>query len=142
MFIGTDIGKVAPHMFYQACKVSGKNSTPCIEKIVDGTMFIEIEFKPENDMTVICDCVGILKERNVDVEHRFPDNLAQKNKKKSTRCRMVFRAQLIDGCGSHSEILQVCSNIIICSKYCRTNLVLEQSSINIYDTPSSTSWCS
>ena len=48
-------------MFYQACKVSGKNSTPCNEKKVDGTILIEIELKPESDMTVTCDCVGILK---------------------------------------------------------------------------------
>lgn len=61
VFIGTDIGRVAPHMFYQACKVAGKNSTQCNEKKVDGTMVIEIDFKPETDMTVTCDCVGILK---------------------------------------------------------------------------------
>lgn len=48
-------------MFYQACKVAGKNSTPCSEKKVDGTMIIEIDFKPESEMTVTCDCVGILK---------------------------------------------------------------------------------
>lgn len=120
VFIGTDVGKVAPHMFYQACKVSGKNSTPCNEKKVEGTMFIEIEFKPENDMIVTCDCVGILKERNVDVEHRFPDHLSQKNKKKSTRCRMVFRTQINNEDGSHLETLQVCSNAIICSKYTHT----------------------
>lgn len=61
VFIGTDIGRVAPHMFYQACKVAGKNSTQCNEKKVDGTMVIEIDFKPETDMTITCDCVGILK---------------------------------------------------------------------------------
>lgn len=61
VFIGTDIGRVAPHMFYQACKVAGKNSTQCNEKKVDGTVVIEIEFKPEQDMTITCDCVGILK---------------------------------------------------------------------------------
>lgn len=48
-------------MFYQACKVSGKNSTPCVEKKFEGTIVIEIELKPEIDMTVTCDCVGILK---------------------------------------------------------------------------------
>ncbi|XP_019846126.2 nuclear factor of activated T-cells 5 isoform X3 [Bactrocera dorsalis] len=115
VFIGTDIGRVAPHMFYQACKVAGKNSTQCNEKKVDGTMVIEIDFKPESDMTVTCDCVGILKERNVDVEHRFPDHLAQKNKKKSTRCRMVFRTQLTHEDGT-LEMLQVCSNPIICTQ--------------------------
>uniref|UniRef100_A0A1A9X1E9 Nuclear factor of activated T-cells 5 n=1 Tax=Glossina brevipalpis TaxID=37001 RepID=A0A1A9X1E9_9MUSC len=115
VFIGTDIGRVAPHMFYQACKVAGKNSTQCNEKKVDGTVVIEIDFKPEQDMTITCDCVGILKERNVDVEHRFPDHLAQKNKKKSTRCRMVFRTQLTLDDGT-IETLQVCSNPIICTQ--------------------------
>ncbi|XP_022228444.2 homeotic protein female sterile isoform X6 [Drosophila obscura] len=115
VFIGTDIGRVAPHMFYQACKVAGKNSTQCNEKKVDGTMVIEIDFKPETDMTITCDCVGILKERNVDVEHRFPEHLTQKNKKKSTRCRMVFRTQLTRDDGT-TETLQVCSNPIICTQ--------------------------
>ncbi|XP_065365994.1 nuclear factor of activated T-cells 5 isoform X5 [Calliphora vicina] len=115
VFIGTDIGRVAPHMFYQACKVAGKNSTQCNEKKVDGTVVIEIDFKPDQDMTITCDCVGILKERNVDVEHRFPEHLAQKNKKKSTRCRMVFRTQLAHDDGT-VETLQVCSNPIICTQ--------------------------
>lgn len=61
IFIGTDVGRVSPHMFYQACKVSGKNSTPCNEKKVEGTILIETDLKPENDMTATCDCVGILK---------------------------------------------------------------------------------
>lgn len=63
IFIGTDVGRVAPHMFYQACKVSGKNSTPCNEKKVEGTILIEIDLKPDSDMTATCDCVGILKVR-------------------------------------------------------------------------------
>lgn len=96
VFIGSDIGRVSPHMFYQACKVSGKNSTPCSERKTEGTMVIEIELKPENDMTVVCDCVGILKERNVDVEHRFPNQSTARNKKKSTKCRMVFRASVLN----------------------------------------------
>lgn len=61
IFIGTDVGRVTPHMFYQACKVSGKNSTPCSEKKVEGTIIIEIELKPETNMCATCDCVGILK---------------------------------------------------------------------------------
>ncbi|XP_059619385.1 nuclear factor of activated T-cells 5 isoform X2 [Phlebotomus argentipes] len=115
VFIGTDVDRVAPHMFYQACKVSGKNSTPCVEKKVDGTMVIELELKPEQDMTVTCDCVGILKERNVDVEHRFPDQSTPRSKKKSTRCRMVFRTIITNDDGS-TESLQVCSQQIICTQ--------------------------
>ncbi|XP_031624806.1 nuclear factor of activated T-cells 5-like isoform X2 [Contarinia nasturtii] len=116
IFIGTDVGRVAPHMFYQACKVSGKNSTPCNEKKVEGTIVIEIDLKPETDMTATCDCVGILKERNVDVEHRFPDQTAgPRSKKKSTRCRMVFRTQITHDDGT-IETLQVCSQQIICTQ--------------------------
>lgn len=83
-------------------------------------MVIEIELKPENDMTVICDCVGILKERNVDVEHRLGRNNSlaasvTRNKKKSTKCRMVFRAKINDDT-NFTEILQICSNIITCTQ--------------------------
>ncbi|XP_070491978.1 nuclear factor of activated T-cells 5-like isoform X2 [Chironomus tepperi] len=120
VFIGNDVGKVSPHIFYQACKVSGKNSTPCNEAKVDGTMVIEIEIKPENDMTVICDCVGILKERNVDVEHRLGKNntitaTVTRNKKKSTKCRMIFRTKINEDT-EYSEVLQICSNTITCTQ--------------------------
>lgn len=68
-------------------------------------------------MTVICDCVGILKERNVDVEHRLGRDhtlatTVTRNKKKSTKCRMVFRAQI----GDTTEIVQICSNTITCTQ--------------------------
>lgn len=53
VYIGTDQGREAPHMFYQACRVSGKNSTPCVEKNVNGTVLIEIEFDPAKEMTVM-----------------------------------------------------------------------------------------
>lgn len=59
--------------------------------------------------------MGILKERNVDVEHRFPEEGSGRSKKKSTRCRMVFRTSIthIDGT---VETLQVTSQPIVCSK--------------------------
>lgn len=115
IFVGTDVGRVAPHMFYQACRVSGKNSTPCIERKVDGTVVIEVDLDPSKDMVVTCDCVGILKERNVDVEHRFPDQTAARNKKKSTRCRMVFRTVVQNDDGT-TDLLQVCSQPIVCTQ--------------------------
>lgn len=103
-------------MFYQACKVSGKNSTPCSEKKVDGTIVIELQLDPAKEMIATCDCVGILKERNVDVEHRFPEQLGSRNKKKSTRCRMVFRTTITHDDGK-IETLQICSQPIVCSKF-------------------------
>lgn len=63
-----------------------------------------------------CDCVGILKERNVDVEHRFPEESSARSKKKSTRCRMVFRTTITHPNGS-TETLQVTSQPIVCSEY-------------------------
>lgn len=59
------MGRVAPHMFYQACRVSGKNSTPCTEIKIAGTLVIQIELDPAKEMKVICDCVGILKVRKI-----------------------------------------------------------------------------
>ncbi|KAF4519089.1 hypothetical protein B566_EDAN001681 [Ephemera danica] len=115
VFIGSDVERVSPHMFYQACKVCGKNSTPCTEQKVEGTVVIELQFDPAKKMIVTCDCVGILKERNVDVEHRFPDETVSRSKKKSTRCRMVFRTCVERPNGSW-ETLQVVSQAIACTQ--------------------------
>lgn len=116
IFIGTDVGRAAPHMFYQACKVSSKNSTPCTETKIEGTVVIEVDLTPDTDMTVTCDCIGILKERNVDVELRFPDQLTPKSKKKSTRCRMIFKTEIVNDEGE-KESLYICSQPIVCSEY-------------------------
>ncbi|KFB42537.1 hypothetical protein ZHAS_00010247 [Anopheles sinensis] len=115
VFIGTDEGQPTPHIFYQACRVSGKNSTPCTERKLDGTTVIEMQLKPDAAMTATCDCVGILKERNVDVEHRFPEQTATLTKNKSTRCRMVFRT-FVTGDDGLTEVLQVCSQQIVCTQ--------------------------
>lgn len=121
VFIGTDQGKVQPHMFYQASRVCGKNSTPCQERRLDGTTVLEIDMLPSKDMTVSCDCVGILKERNVDVEKRLVRYGGTRNKKRSTKCRLVFRVVLPaqrgqDTGGLPSEILQVASAPILCTQ--------------------------
>lgn len=59
----------------------------------------------------------------MDVEHRFGEALGgsssglhvSRGKKKSTRCRMVFRVDIMNAAGD-LETLQVCSTQIICSK--------------------------
>ena len=53
VFVANDTGKVKPHGFYQACRVCGKNSTPCTERDIDGTTVIEMEMLPSEDMTVM-----------------------------------------------------------------------------------------
>ena len=50
VYIGSDNSKFKPHGFYQACKVSGKNATPCNEKDIEGTKVIEIQLEPTKDM--------------------------------------------------------------------------------------------
>jgi len=128
IFIGNESGKVAPHMFYQVCKVTGKNSNPCEESKVDGTDVIELTAKPYNDMRLICDCIGILKERYTDIESRFPKQTSWKNtKKKSTKCRMVFRA-IVQNRTGQSETLQVVSDVINCSQLPGTPEILRMSS--------------
>ena len=88
---------------------------------VDGTTVISFVLRPENGMEVVVDCVGILKERNVDVEHKLQklkgrttaqvkgnSNITDSGtggvihgqiipgltKKRSTRARMVFKCDL------------------------------------------------
>jgi nuclear factor of activated T-cells 5 len=107
-----------------------------------GTTVINMELQPENDMQVTIDCIGILKERNVDVEQKVSrlgknaqcssggssggssgssstgspvSGLAQK--KRSTRCRLVFRCRLpTSNASGQPEILQVVSSPILCTQ--------------------------
>ena len=127
VFIGTDSGRAVPHMFYQVCRVTGKHSSPCQENKINGTDVIEILSDPINDNIVICDCIGILKERFADVEQRFPKHKNWKsNKKKSTKCRMVFRAAVETSSGS-TEVLEVVSDIINCTQLPGTPEILKMS---------------
>lgn len=46
VFVGAENGKpVKPHGFYQACKVTGRNTTPCDEIEIEGTKVIQIPFQ-------------------------------------------------------------------------------------------------
>ena len=127
MYIGNDAGKVVPHMFYQACKVTGKNSFPCNEKKVEGTDVIEVSLEPGLEKILVCDCVGILKERFADVEARFPKQKNWKtSKKKSTKCRLIMRAPIINKDGK-KEVLQVASGVINCTQLPGTPEILRMS---------------
>ena len=155
-FIGHDKQLGIPHLFYQASKITGKNSTRCTTSKIDGTTVINMELLPEYDMQATIDCIGILKERNVDVEQKVskmktgtsnivsPINAINTNqaaildptklvngqsnqsnsnlnvtnvsnftqKKRSTRCRLVFRCKI----PATNEILQVISSPILCTQ--------------------------
>lgn len=52
VFVANDAGRVKPHGFYQACRVTGRNTTVCKEVDIEGTTVIEIPLEPSNDMTL------------------------------------------------------------------------------------------
>uniref|UniRef100_I3KC48 Nuclear factor of activated T-cells 5 n=1 Tax=Oreochromis niloticus TaxID=8128 RepID=I3KC48_ORENI len=112
VFVANDAGRVKPHGFYQACRVTGRNTTACKEVDIEGTTVIEIPLEPSNDMTLAVDCVGILKLRNADVEARIG---VAGSKKKSTRARLAFRVNIPQPDGS-TLTLQVPSSPILCTQ--------------------------
>ncbi|XP_069822211.1 nuclear factor of activated T-cells 5 isoform X2 [Dendropsophus ebraccatus] len=123
VFVGNDSGRVKPHGFYQACRVTGRNTTPCKEVDIEGTTVIEVMLDPGNVMTLAVDCVGILKLRNADVEARI--GIAG-SKKKSTRARLVFRVNIPRKDGSVLT-LQTPSSPILCTQPAGVPEILKKS---------------
>ena len=52
VFVANDTGRVKPHGFYQACRVTGRNTTACKEVDIEGTTVIEVSLEPSNSMTL------------------------------------------------------------------------------------------
>ncbi|MBN3273726.1 NFAT5 factor, partial [Polyodon spathula] len=123
IFVGSDSGRVKPHGFYQACRVTGRNTTPCKEIDIEGTTVIEVCLEPANNMTLAVDCVGILKLRNADVEARIG---VAGSKKKSTRARLVFRVSISRPDGSILT-LQTPSSPILCTQPAGAPEILKKS---------------
>ncbi|XP_038135479.1 nuclear factor of activated T-cells, cytoplasmic 4 [Cyprinodon tularosa] len=93
VFVGTaDDRSIRPHPFYQIHRVTGKMvGTASHESVQAGTKLLDIPLNPENNMTAIIDCAGILKLRNSDIELRKGEtDVGRKN----TRVRLVFRTHL------------------------------------------------
>ncbi|TNN87595.1 Nuclear factor of activated T-cells 5 [Liparis tanakae] len=111
VFVGNDSGRVKPHGFYQACRVTGRNTTACKEVDIDGTTVIQVSLDQSTNMALAVDCVGILKLRNADVEARIG---VAGSKKKSTRARLVFRVNIPRPDGSVLT-LQIPSSPILCN---------------------------
>uniref|UniRef100_A0A672I7K2 RHD domain-containing protein n=1 Tax=Salarias fasciatus TaxID=181472 RepID=A0A672I7K2_SALFA len=93
VFVGTaDDRSIRPHPFYQIHRVTGKMvGTASHESVQAGTKVLDIPLNPENNMTALIDCAGILKLRNSDIELRKGEtDVGRKN----TRVRLVFRTHL------------------------------------------------
>ncbi|KAI4825001.1 hypothetical protein KUCAC02_020706 [Chaenocephalus aceratus] len=123
VFVANDAGRVKPHGFYQACRVTGRNTTACKEVDIEGTTVIEIPLEPSSDMTLAVDRVGILKLRNADVEARIG---VAGSKKKSTRARLAFRVNIPQPDGSVLT-LQVTSSPILCTQPAGVPEILKKS---------------
>ncbi|KPP75144.1 nuclear factor of activated T-cells 5-like, partial [Scleropages formosus] len=133
VFVGNDTGRVKPHGFYQACRVTGRNTTACKEVDIEGTTVIEVCLDPSSNMTLALenmvvqlnrvDCVGILKLRNADVEARIG---VAGSKKKSTRARLVFRVNIPRSDGSMFT-LQAPSSPILCTQPAGVPEILKKS---------------
>ncbi|KAM3608608.1 uncharacterized protein V6R79_001602 [Siganus canaliculatus] len=123
VFVANDAGRVKPHGFYQACRVTGRNTTACKEVDIEGTTVIEIPLEPSSEMTLAVDCVGILKLRNADVEARIG---VAGSKKKSTRARLAFRVNIPQPDGSVLT-LQVPSSPILCTQPAGVPEILKKS---------------
>ncbi|KAJ3596202.1 hypothetical protein NHX12_002611 [Muraenolepis orangiensis] len=123
VFVANDTGRVKPHGFYQACRVTGRNTTACKEVEIEGTTVIEIPLEPSGDMSLAVDCVGILKLRNADVEARIG---VAGSKKKSTRARLAFRVNIPQPDGSLLT-LQTTSSPILCTQPAGVPEILKKS---------------
>ncbi|KAI2648119.1 Nuclear factor of activated T-cells 5 [Labeo rohita] len=123
VFVANDAGRVKPHGFYQACRVTGRNTTACKEVDIEGTTVIEVNLEPTNSMTLAVDCVGILKLRNADVEARIG---VAGSKKKSTRARLAFRVNIPRADGSVLT-LQALSSPILCTQPAGVPEILKKS---------------
>ncbi|XP_060770702.1 nuclear factor of activated T-cells 5a isoform X2 [Neoarius graeffei] len=123
VFVANDAGRVKPHGFYQACRVTGRNTTACKEVDIEGTTVIEVNLEPSNSMTLAVDCVGILKLRNADVEARIG---VAGSKKKSTRARLAFRVNIPRPDGSVLT-LQTLSSPILCTQPAGVPEILKKS---------------
>ncbi|XP_075953026.1 nuclear factor of activated T-cells, cytoplasmic 2 [Anarhichas minor] len=114
VFIGTaDERILKPHAFYQVHRITGKTvTTPSMERMMNGTKVLEIPLEPKNHMSVMIDCVGILKLRNADIELRNGEtDIGRKN----TRVRLVFRVHIPQP-GGQLLSLQAASHPIECSQ--------------------------
>ncbi|RWS03112.1 hypothetical protein B4U79_08720 [Dinothrombium tinctorium] len=120
-YIGHDDKIGEPHLFYQASKIIGKHLTPCQVKKIEGIKVVEMELLPENGMQTVVNCIGIVKERNFDVQrkasvlrkkHLFLNEQHGLLEKRSTCCRLVFCCYIPET----SETLQTISDPIICTQ--------------------------
>jgi len=89
IFAAIGSGPVVPHPLYRLIPVTGKNGssvTSCKEGVTaDGAPCLQVVLRPENKMTAVLDCIGILKICSYDLKRKLP------KQNRSASVRLVFR---------------------------------------------------
>uniref|UniRef100_A0A0N5BN09 RHD domain-containing protein n=1 Tax=Strongyloides papillosus TaxID=174720 RepID=A0A0N5BN09_STREA len=125
IYAATGDGPIKPHSNYDLIQVLGKTANTLPSKRIrshDGITCIEIILRPENNMTAVLDCIGILKICSYDMKKRN----AQKGNGKvmvpqqhpqmsgSNAVRLVFRAYIDKGSINSMTVIQTESEPILC----------------------------
>lgn len=74
-----------PHLFYQASKLTSRCLTNCVEIKFGNTIALEFELHPRNDMELMIDCLGIVKQRLFEIQQQQHNQ--EKSHFKTPYCR-------------------------------------------------------
>uniref|UniRef100_A0A0N4ZEW1 RHD domain-containing protein n=1 Tax=Parastrongyloides trichosuri TaxID=131310 RepID=A0A0N4ZEW1_PARTI len=123
IYASTGEGPIRPHDYYDLIQVLGKTANTLPSKKVkahDGITCIEIMLRPENNMTAVLDCIGILKICSYDMKKRAAQRGAKdilqqyQQTNGSNTVRLIFRAYIDKGISNSMTIIQTESEPIIC----------------------------
>ena len=103
-FIGSDKNSGEAHLYYQVSKIIGKNITPCNVIKVDGIKMIEMDLLPENGFGAVVNCVGIVKERNFDVQRKTNGTTGSSMKRKAGESFSTLEEDQVMGQSNMSTI--------------------------------------
>uniref|UniRef100_A0A0K0DTH0 RHD domain-containing protein n=1 Tax=Strongyloides stercoralis TaxID=6248 RepID=A0A0K0DTH0_STRER len=125
IYAATGDGPIRPHNNYDLIQVLGKTANTLPSKIIrahDGITCVEVILRPENNMTAVLDCIGILKICSYDMKKRIGEKNGGKSVIKqqysgingSNAVRLVFRAYIDKGIPNSMTVIQTESDPILC----------------------------
>jgi len=125
IFAAHGAGELEPHPLYKLIPVSGKTpiTTPCTTVTAhDGIDCLQVTLRPENQMTAVLDCMGILKICSYDARQ-------QKRQRRSTSTTSKRqKSQTPNDDSADSQISTLAST---CTRICFRAYILDESKSNI-----------
>lgn len=115
IFAAIGSGPAIPHPLYRLIPVTGKNGssvTSCKEGVTsDGAPCLQVVLRPENKMTAVLDCIGILKICSYDLKRKLP------KQNRSASVRLVFRVTVPANQDRRQNVtLQTVSFPVVCAQ--------------------------